>query len=106
MEWLLLAALVVAAAAFVVLPGLVRGRVADLPPTRADQERELLAEERRVLLAELRDLDEDAAAGRISAEDRLAGRRALAPRLRALTEAMQSAGALPDRTRPTPEATS
>ena len=53
---------------------------------------ELLREQRQTLLDELRDFDEDAEAGRISAEDRLAGRRALAPRLRAVTEALREAG--------------
>jgi len=53
---------------------------------------ELLREQRGTLLDELRDFDEDANAGRISPEDRLAGRRALAPRLRAVTEALRDAG--------------
>ena len=51
-----------------------------------------LREERERLLAELRELDEDAASGRISDFERLAGRRALAPQLRAVTEALRSAG--------------
>lgn len=47
---------------------------------------------RSVLLEELRELDEDLRAGRISAEDRLEGRRALGPELRAVTEALHDAG--------------
>ena len=51
-----------------------------------------LIEERARLLAELRELDDDAASGRISAAERLSGRRALAPRLRAVTEALRATG--------------
>lgn len=64
---------------------------------RFDQEAGLLAE-RRQLLAELHEVDEDAAAGRISADDRMAARRSLGPRLRAVTEALRSYGADEDRT--------
>ncbi|MEZ4501404.1 MAG: hypothetical protein R3C39_02135 [Dehalococcoidia bacterium] len=56
-----------------------------------DEEARLL-ERRRVLLDELRELDEDLAAGRIDAADRQAGRRALGPELRAVTEALRDAG--------------
>ena len=51
-----------------------------------------LREERARLLADLRELDDDAASGRISAAERLSGRRALAPRLRTLTEALRAEG--------------
>ena len=51
-----------------------------------------LREERARLLSDLRELDDDAASGRISAAERLSGRRALAPRLRALTEALRAEG--------------
>ena len=51
-----------------------------------------LVEEHRTLLAELRELDDDAASGRISPDERRDGRRALAPRLRAVTEALRDAG--------------
>ncbi|MGE0229154.1 MAG: hypothetical protein AB7I38_10595 [Dehalococcoidia bacterium] len=58
----------------------------------ADARVERLIEQRRELYAELRELDDDAAAGRISADDRVRGRRALAPRLRGVTEALRDAG--------------
>ena len=88
MEWLVLVVLVLLAAAFIALPHRASGdRQAEAELTQA-----ALIEERRLLLSELRELDEDAAAGRISSEDRLAGRRALAPRLRAVTEELQGAG--------------
>src|SRR5579859_6673861 len=88
MEWLLLIVFALVAAALIALPRRSsRGAVAE-----AELAQQALLEERRLLLAELRDLDEDAAADRISTEDRLAGRRALAPRLRAVTEALRAAG--------------
>lgn len=87
MEWLVLVALALLAATLIALP-LRASRV----PTSADLSEEALIEERRLLLSELRELDEDAAAGRISSDDRLTGRRALAPRLREVTEALQRAG--------------
>ena len=71
-------------------------RAVGLPQAgRVDVERAAiaaLADERRLLLAELRELDDDAAAGRIASEDRQAGRRALAPRLRAVVEALRGRG--------------
>jgi hypothetical protein len=51
-----------------------------------------LEAERSRLLEELRELDDDAAAGRISRDDRQAGRRGIAPRLRAVTEALRARG--------------
>ena len=92
MEWLVLALLAALAAAPIATP-LRRGGGAPAPDGAAGLE--ALAAERRTLLAELRELDDDAAAGRISAADRLAGRRALAPRLRAAVEALRAAGAGP-----------
>ena len=91
MEWVVLTAFVLLAGALVALP-----RHAPSRATVAD-ERETLIEERSQLLAELRELDEDAGAGRIAGEDRAAGRRAIAPRLRAVTEALRDAGALDAR---------
>jgi hypothetical protein len=88
MEWLVVVALALLAAVLIALP--LRASRPEEPS--AALEEDALVEERRVLLGELRELDEDAAAGRISSEDRLAGRRALAPRLRAVTEALQRAG--------------
>ena len=88
MEWAVVVALALAAAALIALPG---RRASEDFPTAVDPADAIL-EERRALLAELRDLDEDAAAGRISPADRQAGRRALAPRLRALSEALRATG--------------
>lgn len=85
MEWLLLV-IVVLVAALLVAPPLW---TADDPP--ADGRAELAAERRR-LLTELRELDEDAEAGRISSQDRREGRRALAPRLRTVTERLREEG--------------
>lgn len=88
MEWALLALFAAAAAALIALPRLPWSRRPDAP---ADLES--LRAEHRLLLAELRELDEDAGGGRIAAADRLEGRRALAPRLRAVTERLRNAAA-------------
>jgi hypothetical protein len=88
MEWLVLVVLALLAAGLIALPRRSAGDGA----VEAKLEQAALIEERRLLLAELRELDEDAAAGRISSDDRVAGRRALAPRLREVTEALQRAG--------------
>ena len=84
MEWAVVAAFALIAALAI---GLARE-----PRNEVAPDIELLREQRRPLRDELRDLDEDAEAGRISPEDRQAGRRALAPRLRAATEALREAG--------------
>ena len=87
MEWLVLTLFAALAALLIGLP-LWRGQalVPAAPPPHA------LREERERLLAELRELDDDAASGRVSSGERLAGRRALAPRLRAVTEGLRAAG--------------
>jgi hypothetical protein len=90
MEYGVLALVALATAAYIVWP---RGE------TAAGAETEDLRARHVELLRELRDLDEDAAAGRISAEDRAAGRRALAPRLRALSEALRARGEDPEPVR-------
>ncbi|MCY3655373.1 MAG: hypothetical protein OXG95_02030 [Chloroflexi bacterium] len=87
MEWLVLALFASLAAAVVGAP-LLRERGAALDGGDGSE----LVEERCTLLAELRELDDDAASGRISADERRDGRRALAPRLRAVTEALRDAG--------------
>ena len=92
MEWAVLALFVLAAAALIGLP--LRAAVSS---TLLDLSVEALREERERLLAELRELDADAASGRASAEDREAGRRALAPRLRAVTSALRDAEGAPRR---------
>ena len=85
MEWVVVLLFSLAAAAMIALP---RSRGTDAGPPGP----EALREERTLLLAELRELDDDRATGRISAADRLDGRRALGPRLRAVTEALQELG--------------
>ncbi len=87
MEWLVLVLFAALAAALIALP-LLRAR--DIAIESVDGAE--LVEERRTLLAELRELDDDAASGRISSEERRDGRRALAPRLRGVTEALRNAG--------------
>lgn len=87
MEWAILVLLAVGAAAFVAAPWRRGSTITDVQAAI-----EALHEERELIHEELRELDDDAAAGRISSEDRRQGRRALAPRLRAVTEALQHAG--------------
>lgn len=87
MEWVVLVAFAAAAAAAIGVP-LLRAREAVAGSADGAE----LLEERRTLLAELRELDDDAASGRISAEERRASRRSFAPRLRAVTEALRDAG--------------
>ena len=87
MEWALLALFALVAAALIGLP---RAFLRDAGDGAHDAR--ALWEEHRQLMAELRDLDDDASAGRISAADRRDGRRALAPRLRAVSEALREAG--------------
>jgi hypothetical protein len=85
MEWLVLFAFVAVAAVAIALPA--------GPATTASGGEELRTE-RAQLLAELAELDDDLTAGRISAEDRRAGRRTLAPRLRSVTETLRARGDL------------
>jgi predicted aminopeptidase len=89
MEWVLLLVLALAATSLVALP-LHGGDEAGEDGGRLDDER--LSEQRALLLAELREFDDDLAAGRISDEDRREGRAALAPRLRDVTERLREAG--------------
>ena len=88
MEWLVLVLFAALAALLIGLPlrRTTAAAVAESPALGA------LREERARLLSDLRELDDDAASGRISAAERLSGRRALAPRLRALTEALRAEG--------------
>lgn len=88
MEWAVLLIFAVAASAFIAVP-----RAGDAVVDDAASDVLELAAERDILLLALRELDEDADAGRISAADRLDGRRALGPRLRELTEALRAADA-------------
>ena len=87
MEWLVLVVCAAIVAAIIGAPW----RRAGVAPFE-DVVAAGLAEEHRVLLAELRELDDDTASGRISADERREGRRALAPRLRAVTGALRDAG--------------
>ena len=88
MEWLVL---LLFAALAALLIGLPLRRAPVLPGAEAPS-LEALREERARLLAELRELDDDAASGRISAAERRSGRRALGPRLRALTATLRAEG--------------
>ena len=54
----------------------------------------------RALLAELRDFDRALANGRISEDDRRAGRRTVAPELRDVTERLRSLGESTDSAPP------
>lgn len=85
MEWLVLALVATVVAVFVALP---RRGDADPPPAGVDD----LIEERQAILDELREVEEDALAGRISGDDRAEARRALGLRLRAVTEALRDLG--------------
>ena len=88
MEWLVLVLFAALAALLIGLPlrRAPAGAALEAPAPDA------LREERVRLLSELRELDDDAASGRISAAERLSGRRALAPRLRELTETLRAEG--------------
>ena len=88
MEWLVLVLFAALAALLIGFPlrRASAGPDAEAPPLDA------LREERARLLDELRELDDDAASGRISAAERLSGRRALGPRLRELTETLRAEG--------------
>ena len=85
MEWLVLAAVAAVAALFVAWP---RRGDADPPAVEVTD----LIDERQAILDELREVDEDALAGRISNDDRAEARRALGQRLRAVTEALREFG--------------
>lgn len=84
-EWAVLALFAIAASGFIVRP-----RRGDALDAHTDGEAGELTGERDNLLLVLRELDEDASAGRISAADRLEGRRAIGPRLREVTEALRA----------------
>ena len=86
MEWVVLAAVAALAALFVAWP-----RRSDADPPAVELT-DLLAE-RQAILDELREIDEDALAGRISAEDRTEARRGLGQRLRVVTETLRELGA-------------
>ena len=88
MEWLVLLLFAALAALLIGLPP----RHSPAGPTPEAPSLEALREERARLLAELRELDDDAASGRISPAERLSGRRALGPRLRELTETLRAEG--------------
>lgn len=90
MEWIIFAALTVCACALVAWLPLAA------PPSPESDARAALERDHAALLAELAELDDDAATGRITADDRQAGRRAIAPRLRAVAASLRDArGAAP-----------
>lgn len=85
MEWVVLAVVAALVALFVAWP---RRGDADPPTVEAAD----LYAEREAILAELREVEEDALAGRIAADDRVEARRVLGRRLRAVTEALRDLG--------------
>lgn len=85
MEWLVLLVVAALVAAFIAWP-----RRGDATTTTAEVE-DLRAEVETVL-HELREVDEDVLAGRITAADRAHARRALLPRVRRATEALRDLG--------------
>lgn len=85
-EWLVFAAVAALTAAFIAWP-----RSQDSVRAARPEAEELRAE-RRAILAELREIDDDALAGRIATDDRAEARRALAPQLRRVTEALHELG--------------
>lgn len=90
MEWVVLAVVAALVALFVAWP---RRGDADPPSVEVTD----LRDERHAILNELREIEEDALAGRISAEDRVEARRALGQRLRVVTDALRDLGELEDR---------
>lgn len=84
MEWAVLALFAGVAAVCIGLPWMHAGV--------SSEGVDALREQRVRLLADLTELDRDFAEGRIGAADRLEGRRALAPELRAVTEALRARG--------------
>jgi hypothetical protein len=86
MEWLVVAAVAALAALFVAWP-----RPGDAAPEPGDAAADLLAR-RDSLLAELREIDDDFATGRITEADRAGARSALGPRLRVVTDALRDLG--------------
>ena len=89
----MLAVLAALVALFVAWP---RRSDADPPPVEVT---DLLAE-RQAILDELREVEEDALAGRITADDRVEARRALGQRLRLVTEALRDLGELSEPAKP------
>ncbi|MQC16794.1 MAG: hypothetical protein DWG82_01005 [Chloroflexi bacterium] len=85
MEWLIFLAVVVATALFVAWP-----RAADPRPGAVDVQE--LRGEREAILAELREVDDDALAERITSGDRRESRRILGIRLLRVTEALRDLG--------------
>jgi hypothetical protein len=85
-EWLALAALAAVAALYIGLP---RREDAD-SDTAPGAELDDLRAQRDELVAALRDLDEDVAAGRMAPEDRQRGRQEIGVRLREIIERLRA----------------
>ncbi|MFA7248816.1 MAG: hypothetical protein WC273_04220 [Dehalococcoidia bacterium] len=86
MEWLVLAALAALAAIYIALP-----RREDAQPDReAGATADDLRAQRDELVAALRDLDDDVAAGRMTAEDRRRGRQEIGEHLRDVMELLRA----------------
>ena len=85
MEWLVFLLVATVVAAFIAWP-----RADDDAPSPLDMGE--LSAEREAILAELREVDDDALAGRITADDRRESRRQLGARLLRVTEALRDLG--------------
>ncbi len=85
MEWLIFLAVVVTATLFVAWP-----RTSDPLADTVDVQE--LNGEREAILAELREVEDDALAGRITGDDRRESRRLLGIRLRQVTDALRDLG--------------
>lgn len=79
MEWLVLLSVTILTAMYICWPQ-------SSPPLEPASEGKRLHIERRDLLTDLSEIDADYAMGRISDDERITGRQALAPKLRAVTE--------------------
>ena len=88
MEWAMLAGLAAIAALYIALPR-SDDRDEDTAPEAAIDD---LRAQRDELVAALRDLDDDVAAGRMAAADRQRGRQEIGARLRGIIEQLRAQG--------------
>lgn len=87
-EWLALAGIAALTALYIAMP-----RSDDGAADAVDAEADDLRAQRDELVAALRDLDEDVAAGRMAPEDRQRGRQEIGVRLREVIERLRDGGA-------------
>lgn len=86
MEWVLFAGIAAVAAIYIALPRREDATLDLAPGAEVDD----LRAQRDELVAALRDLDDDLAAGRVSADDRARGRREVGERLREVMATLQA----------------